>query len=195
MKINFVTFVIVGLFCLLSCKKKEVLTLPSDLKYTIDSLSVLEGENMNSQSPTIKGSIPITYEISKISPSNSNIEVNATTGVISVNKNASIGSYLVSIKAINEAGSTNFENVYKISVIKDTSPTVTFTNDIKPILISNCTNKSCHPNFTNYSDVKNVASLVKSYTENDYMPLNTSVKLNSNEKYLISEWIKDGLLE
>lgn len=86
---------------------------------------------------------------------------------------------------------------------------VTFSEDISPIIYNKCT--SCHRsgesgpmNFTSYEEVAALGSMIEYVTQNNYMPpwlpdpdytshaMLDERFLSSNEKNLISEWVKQG---
>ena len=89
---------------------------------------------------------------------------------------------------------------------------VTFSEDISPIIYNKCT--SCHRsgesgpmNFTSYEEVAALGAMIEYVTQNNYMPpwlpdpdytphaMLDERFLSSNEKNLISEWVKQGFLQ
>jgi hypothetical protein len=91
-------------------------TPPSGLTYSPNALQVNQGNAGNSATPSIQGSTPITYTIQTVNPVNPAITINGNTGVISVSNASATGSFKVSVKASNAAGSPIFNEVYTVTV-------------------------------------------------------------------------------
>jgi hypothetical protein len=89
--------------------------MPSNLSYTPNSFSVIQGAGGSSVTPTISGSGPFNYSMTSV-PANANITINASTGVIVANSSVAVGSYTFSVTVNNVAGSQTFSNVYTVNV-------------------------------------------------------------------------------
>jgi hypothetical protein len=172
-------------------------TLPSGLTYSPDTYTVTQGSTGSSAIPAISGSQPITYTVS-VAPSTADISINSQ-GVISSNSNLTAGSYFVSVTATNSAGSQTFSNIYTIVV---NTPPITFTNDIKPLILSKCGN--CHTgggqtNYTIYTNTKTDISLIldriqRASNKPGFMPKN-GTPLTASEINLFMQWQAQGFIE
>lgn len=98
------------------------------------------------------------------------------------------GLYVVTV---SDATSCVF--VFTVQINSSTS----YQLDVQPIIVANCNIFGCHngsnsslPNFTNFSEVKSNASMIRSRTQSGNMPRIGS--LTQAEKDLIACWIDDG---
>jgi hypothetical protein len=77
---------------------------------------------------------------------------------------------------------------------KFTDETITFTQNIRPILQSNCT--SCHPGIVNYSvafqQKDKILKKVTSKIDKQMPPQYISPRLTTGEVELIKQWVKTG---
>ncbi len=175
-------------------------TVPTDLTYDPASISGNVGTALMSSAPTIKGTTPITYSMTSTPDAAGEITIDANTGVISATNATGTGSFSISVKATNSAGSTDFADIFAVQVIK----TITFTGDIQPLIQSNCA--PCHVyggTSTNYSQVymnakDNVDYILdrvqRTQGSMGFMP-NGGTKLDDATISLIKEWKAGGLLE
>lgn len=79
------------------------------------------------------------------------------------------------------------------SIIVDSSTLISYSNDILPIINSNCL--SCHsgaqpPNLSTFDGVKANADAIKSSTSSRYMPRGS--RLSDKEIILIALWVEQG---
>ena len=106
--------------------------------------------------------------------------------------NVAGGTYTVEVKDANDC--TDDESVEVPSV-----PEVSYANEIRPIIDTNCQISNCHgsnPNlvsFETYADVKANASGIKTRTGNGSMP--PSGPLPNQEIELIANWVDQGAPE
>ncbi len=132
------------------------------------------------------------------------------TGSIMVNATGGIGGYTYRLGTGVFVDTNTFENVsgglYTIT-IKDEEGCITskqvqvlsgvsFTDDIKPIIDTNCSVISCHgsdsslPKWETYADIKGSASKIRSTTQNGTMP--PEDKLTQSQIDKIACWVDDG---
>jgi hypothetical protein len=168
-------------------------TSPSNLVYNPSSISMIEGNSVSSATPTISGSMPITFSLSTTPPT-PHITISNSTGVISISNAASAGTYTASVTATNDFGSETFNNIYSI-LIETPSSFVSFADDILPILNASCT--SCHSTFSNYNTAKSKINTIidrinRVQGSTGFMPKN-GTKLPQNQLDLIQQWLDDGL--
>ena len=117
----------------------DVTSEPVGLTYTPAGTDVESGYAISSEVPVLAGSLDgIKYEIKSIvrngteTVSDTPISIDATTGVISVaDKNTlPVGdTYTVSVKVTNTYGSTDFDNIYTITVVDFIQPVSTLVYD------------------------------------------------------------------
>ncbi|MDH5609467.1 MAG: hypothetical protein OEY56_08305 [Cyclobacteriaceae bacterium] len=101
-----------------SCEHDPVikpLTLPSGLVYTPGTLSVEVGSAAGSAEPTLAGTAPFSFNVSTVPSSGGNITIDEK-GIISASGNLALGTYLVTVVVVNEAGSVAFPDVFEIVV-------------------------------------------------------------------------------
>jgi hypothetical protein len=176
-------------------------TPPSSLAYSPNSYTVSQGTAGTSSTPTISGTQPVAYTVSA-APSTSNISI-SSTGVISSNSSLATGTYNVSVTATNSAGNQVFSNIYTITVSATTASAITFTNDIKAIILSNCGN--CHTaggsqtEYALYNNAKTDVDMIIDRIQRaelvaGFMPKNGS-PLTTAQINLIKQWKTDGLIE
>ncbi|MFN5814333.1 MAG: beta strand repeat-containing protein, partial [Bacteroidota bacterium] len=79
-------------------------TAPSNLYYSLSSYTTTYGTAGNTSNPTVSGSVPITYTITTTPISG--VTVNENTGIVSYSSSVAAGSYSITIRASNSAGST-----------------------------------------------------------------------------------------
>lgn len=86
----------------------------SNLAYSPNTLTITEGNTGTSASPTVSGTAPFTFAVSSAPASNA-ISIN-NQGVISVANTIAKGTYTLSVSATNAGGTTNFANIYTVTV-------------------------------------------------------------------------------
>lgn len=174
-------------------------TEPVSVTYNPNSFTMFSTTSRSSVAPTTNdgGSDIKSYVI--ISQEIDGITISSSTGVITASDQTAIGTYTISVRAINAIGSTDFTDAFTITV-EDIANAVTFTNDIKPLVEIKCT--PCHvdggtkPNWTVYETAKANASLIVTRTANGSMPLNgANGGLSQEQKDLFAQWLADGTLE
>ncbi|WP_201981593.1 hypothetical protein [Hymenobacter rubidus] len=171
---------------------------PASLAYAPASLTLAQGSTGTSAVPTITGTGPITYALS-VSPANAGITINSSTGVISASSAVTTGTYSVSVTATNAAGSTTFPGVYTVVV---GAAAITFTNNVRPLVVSYCGN--CHTgggqtNYTIYANaVANITLILdrvqRSSSTPGFMPKNGS-PLTAAQVTMLQQWQAQGLLQ
>ncbi len=169
--------------------------IPSALSYSPNSLTLSQGATGYSAMPSVSGSNPISYALSS-SPANAGISINNSTGVISVSSASATGTFTISVTASNLAGNTIFSGVYSIVV---NVPLISFATNIKPLIISKCSN--CHTsggqtNFTVYGNTSTDINLIldrinRTQGDQGFMPKN-GTKLTQAEIDLIQNWKDQG---
>lgn len=103
------------------------------------------------------------------------------------------GNYLITVKDNDECISELNINVSQ--GITDTS----WTTEILPIMETKCAVSGCHNgiartnDFRIYADAKANAALIKTYTQDGYMPFEGTT-IDQNEKDLIACWVDEGAL-
>lgn len=99
------------------------------------------------------------------------------------------GDYTVVVRDANECTDTEMATVEAI-------PVVSYANQIRPILDTNCQRSPCHgsngniPTFETYDNVKDNANGIKFRTGNGTMP--PSGPLPTAEVQLIADWVDQG---
>lgn len=189
---------------LVSCKHETVepeVKAPTNLVYTPNTLSAIIGTPISSNAPTISGGAPITYSLTSNPNAGNEININETTGVISVGSNPSIGSYKITVVAKNSKSATTFTDIFTIQV--GVANPVTFDAKIKPIINSNC--GGCHLpvgsslDFTDYNRAKgNINTIInrikRPQGSSGFMPRNGTA-LSAADIALFEQWKADGLVE
>ncbi len=93
--------------------------LPTNLVYDPNNLVINSFGSFSSVMPTVDGSTPFTFTIVDITPANTAISINASTGVIQTTDLLEFGTgrtYLIDVGVSNSAGSATFTDVYTIQV-------------------------------------------------------------------------------
>jgi hypothetical protein len=173
------------------------LQLPSNLAYPDNTVTVDEGSAWNSDTPGINGTLPIAYGVTSL-PTNDAITINGS-GVINVAATSSAGIYVITVNASNAAGEVAFKGVYTILV---EAPSITFTKDIKPVIVNKCS--ACHnpglqTNYTEYAKASTRINLILDRVQRTpgspgAMPL-AGIPLTSDEINLLKTWLDQGLKE
>lgn len=171
-------------------------TLPSNLVYNPNSLSLTQGNAGSSVTPSVSGTQPITYTHT-VTPATTGITINSTTGVISANSSVPANTYSVDVHASNAAGTTDFTAIYSFDI--SAASLISFANDILPIITNKCNN--CHTTgpqtiYTNYTNAFNNATVIydrvtRTSGSAGAMPKNQPSLLQA-EQDLILQWINDG---
>jgi hypothetical protein len=170
---------------------------PSNLLYNPNAIEKTTTQTAASATPSIQGTIPMTYEITDITPANDKITINANTGVINLAANSTTGSFKVSVKATNSVGNQTFADAYTIAV----RAPVTFNGagGVLALVAAKC--GPCHvaggtqANWTNYITAKNNINGIISRTENGTMPPVGSPDVTTAEINLLKQWRDDGTPE
>jgi len=170
---------------------------PKNLSYSPNTLNVTLGSTGTSVAPTIFSSGTVSYSLIT-SPATTGIIIN-NQGVIAASSSLAAGTYQVSVTATDINGSRSFPNVYTITV---GSAAVTFNNDIKAVIQSNCA--SCHTagpqtRYDVYANAKNNIDMIldrikRTQGAAGMMP-NGGQKLPQATIDLIQKWKDDGLKE
>ncbi len=167
---------------------------------------------------------PRTLEVSLVSTSTLNATITTIEDTGCTNPNGSINviatggspTYQFQLDGNGFGNATNLVGVkagiHSISIkdnvgcIKTISATVdagvssiSYTNDIAPILTTYCNLPSCHAastgrDWTNYTNVKANSSAIKSRTGNKSMPQAGSPALTQNQIDIIACWVASGSL-
>lgn len=169
---------------------------PSELIYNSIRFLLVEGMSGSITVSSINdgGSSIIAYNSAGSLPTG--ITINSTTGNISIESTALLGSYNLSITAENEVGSTSFNNIVTIVIGQSYS----FNGQIKALFVSKCS--PCHTtdatgqpwDFTNYANAKSHITQIITRVENGSMPKDAA-KLPQAEIDQIKLWSIGGLLE
>ncbi|MBC7914953.1 MAG: hypothetical protein H7Y07_12615 [Pyrinomonadaceae bacterium] len=116
-RLTYFTFI----FLFIACGKKEgadpqpQASLASNLVYSPASLNLIAGASGISAKPAISGTMPVTYSITTSPLSNGAITIDSE-GKINAAITLAVGTYKVSVTAVNAAGSAKFDDVYTIIV-------------------------------------------------------------------------------
>ncbi len=171
---------------------------PSDLLYSVDSLSLIVGTSASSVTPSISGTSPFTYSLSSNPNAGSAISIDAN-GIITASSSLALGSYDISVSVGNSVDTVNFASIY--TVIVNPVPPVTFLNNVRPLIQQRC--GSCHTggsqiNFTVYanasSEINNILDRVqRTPGSSGFMPQSGS-PLSSAQIQLLQDWLAQGLL-
>lgn len=146
---------------------------PRDLIYLPSAVTLEEGESFTSEAPSLSGTSPFTFSL--LNSPDAAFSIDANTGVISVSNSLTAGVYALSVKVENEAGEATFDNALEVSVVGDN--VVTFTNHIRPLLVSKCA--PCHTTGTQsrqgmdwdlYADTERRFDDILRTTQNGSMP-------------------------
>jgi len=90
--------------------------LVTGLVYAPNAMTLVINNAGSSNAPTFTaGSTPITYSLSS-SPTNANITIDPSTGIVSANTSLPIGTYTITVTATNAAGAANFSNAFTITI-------------------------------------------------------------------------------
>ena len=151
---------------------------------TVDIGSGCKDSNGKITATATNGTEPYTYKLGNASFVSSNTFTSLTTN-----------TYEITVKDGDGCE-------YLIAGIKVTSG-VSFQNDIKPILVTNCIKSGCHNgdigaerNWSVFANVKAKASGIKTRTGNKSMPLDIApTGLPQNQIDLIACWVDDGALD
>lgn len=177
--------------------KEIVVNKPSNLTYNPSTLTTDQGTASSSSAPNVQGNAPITFGMT-VNPANANISINANTGVISASASVALGTYNVSVSAINLGGTVVFNNALTI-VVKEilVSNKTTFSKNVKPILEASC--GGCHAYSSNYAAAKSAANSILNRVQipqggGGMMPRGGQ-RLSESDINVIKQWITDGLLE
>lgn len=172
--------------------------IPSNLTYGNDTLYVEEAQTGAMTVSQIDGSSPFTYMISSTIPTG--VSINGSTGEISVSDAAIEGEYTLDINVSNSAGDVDFNDIITVKV---TEKKVRYTEDILPIITTNCT--PCHisgsqPKWNNYSTFKtNIIKVLdriqRTPGTTGFMPNGGTSSIGTTNIDLIKQWQTDGLLE
>jgi SprB repeat len=104
--------------------------------------------------------------------------------------NLAPGSYSAKVKDLD--GCIVSKNVSVAAL-----PSVSFADDIKPLIDTNCSKSGCHgdtqTSFSNYTEIKAKASQIKTLTGNGTMPKTGS--LSSTQIAIIACWVNEGGLD
>lgn len=196
-------FLLLATTMLYACKDDTTTpasTAPSNLVYSPNSMSTDEGVAAESEAPTVDGTTPITYTLTTSPDAGADITINANSGIISAT-GATAGTYSVTVTATNDAGSTEFKDVFSVEV-KAKTP-VTFDGDIKSIITGSCA--PCHvpgggnTTYAEYDKAKSGIDFIINRTNRDqgsagFMPQG-GTKLDAASLALLAQWKADGLLE
>lgn len=108
----------------------DITSKPLALTYAPNTVKVEENSSNISVVPTFIGSSDgLIYAIKSVNPASSYITINPTTGVITLaaNNNLEIGTTCeISVTATNQYGSTDFDQVYTMSIVEFINPITTF---------------------------------------------------------------------
>lgn len=172
-------------------------SLPSNLAYSTNSMTLNAGSSVSSVNPNISGTSPFTFSLTAAPDAGTSLTIN-NYGVITATPSLAAGTYKISVTATNSAGTTTFPDIYTITVNK----VITFTNDIKPLISQNCA--TCHtvgPQtiFTNYTNASRDVNLILDRVQRaqgsaGFMPKNGS-PLTTVQIQLLKDWLAQGLLQ
>ncbi|TRX59493.1 hypothetical protein FNH22_10060 [Fulvivirga sp. M361] len=174
-------------------------------------LSVTDQNKCTSQVEIVLTAVDSDLVISDVNSTLSGCET--SNGVLTINASGQ-GTlrYKIDNGAFQEGN--EFGNLqageYTVTVMDDICETtslhriqtgVSFDDQIKTILSTNCILSGCHnggnslPNFSNFSEVKEKASGIRSRTQSGNMPQRSSgLTLTQEQKDLIACWVDDGAL-
>jgi len=172
---------------------KSAATLPSGLTYSPSSLSITSAQTGVSSTPSISGTGPFTWALTTSPSTGGKVTIDAA-GKISVSEPIATGTYKVSVKATNEAGSTDFPDVFQINV---TDPPTSFSADVRPIMQANCS--GCHGWSTDYQQVKSKIDVVLDRIQRPsgsagFMPQG-GTPLSAEQIALIQKWKDQGFAQ
>ncbi|MBY0433992.1 MAG: hypothetical protein K2U26_07775 [Cyclobacteriaceae bacterium] len=117
---------------------------------------------------------------------------NTTFGTSTSFTNLKHGTYVLYIKDSNDCQRT------VNATVERGRTSISYANDISPIVTTNCTLSGCHDagtgsrDYTNFSNVKSAALSIKTRTGNRTMPLGRV--LTQNQIDLIACWVDDGAI-
>lgn len=172
----------------------QALVLPTALSYSPATSEVNQGSAFSTAAPQMNGSGPVSYTIN-VSPSAGNNITITSQGIIQAGSSLAPGTYVISVGVTNANGSVTFNPAFTL-VVKSTPTTqVSFMNDIKPILVSNCT--GCHSNYNDYTSTKNDVDKILNRIQRQpgttgFMPQGGQ-SLPAAQIELIMKWKADGL--
>lgn len=111
----------------------DITSKPLSLVYTPNSVKVETKTKNVSTAPTLVGSDnELTYTIKSVTPENTMVTIDPTTGVITLDagNTLEIGNICeVSVTATNQYGSTDFDNVYTMTIVAFIKPIESFEYD------------------------------------------------------------------
>ncbi len=103
-----------------SSANKDIIVAPSELIYSVNQLTIEEGQKASSIAPLLKGTPPFTFSVSN-NPATSQIVID-NQGIISVLENITAGTYAVSVTASNSTNRATFPSVFTVNVKKKILP-------------------------------------------------------------------------
>ena len=184
-KIKPIAFIVVLFFMLNSCSDSgdETDLCLNGPKVEVDDIKVsIEGkDNGEVTVSATEGKSPYQYSID-----GTNFQNNGTFTDLAAD------DYTVTVKDANECIHTTMATVEEV-------PEVFYSNQIRPIIDTNCQVSTCHgsnaniPTFATYNDVKAKAEAIKFRTRNGTMPPNGS--LSDGDVQLIADWVDQGAPE
>lgn len=103
----------------------NVISKPLNLLYTPNTVRVEQNTAHESQLPTIQGSEGMTYAIKSVTPEAIGFTIDETTGKISLAENSPLEInqvYKIDVTVTNEYGSTDFVEVYTVTIVDYIEP-------------------------------------------------------------------------
>jgi hypothetical protein len=169
-------------------------SMPSNLSYSPNILTIEQGKAANSNAPMVSGTSPFTFAIASNNTANGQIVINPTTGIVSVGSNTPNGTYMLTVTASNSAGIATFIDALTIT-INPPALAVSFAKDIQPFL-QVC--GSCH-NYNQYAAAKaNIDNMLnrvqRTPNSSGFMPQGGTA-LTKIQVDLLKKWVDDGLKE
>jgi hypothetical protein len=179
----------------------------SALAYSTNTMTINKGGSGTSVIPSLWGTSPFTFSLTTSPDAGAGITINSSNGIISAASTLASGTYNVSVTIDNAAGSVSFPTIYSVTVT--TIQTVSFNNDIKPLISDYC--KDCHTtgNQTKYTQYANASSNINKILDRvqraqgsaGFMPKNpppppnvTATPLTAAQIELLKDWLAQGLL-
>jgi hypothetical protein len=170
---------------------------PSDLAYSTNAMTINSGATGTSVTPTLSGTSPFTFSLSSSPDAGPSIAID-NNGVITTKSTLSAGTYTLSVKVTNSAGSVDFPDVYTVTA--NAIKAVTFANDVKPLITQYCS--TCHTTgpqtiYTNYSNASRDINLILDRVQRKqgsagYMPKNEN-PLTTTQVQILKDWLAQGL--
>jgi hypothetical protein len=172
-------------------------TPPSSLSYSANSMTINSGSAGTSVTPSISGTSPFTFSLTSSPNAGASVTID-NNGVISANSSVAPGSYTLSVKVTNGAGTADFPAAYSIHV--NEVKAVTFANDVKPLMSLYCS--TCHTTgpqtiYTNYSNASRDINVIldrvqRTQGAGGFMPKNGS-PLTTAQVQILKDWLAQGL--